>query len=393
MQMNKALWAFYLNSGIREIIPIYPLYAIMFGENGVSPFFLSILFVIWCITGIVVEVPSGALADRFSRKWLIVASGVFKAAAFLTWFLQPHFWGFALGFILWGTGSSLRSGAWEALLYDLLKRQGAESIFSRHYGRMSAFATTGVMFGEIAGGVLIMSGYDAVLLVSMCVPLIASLFFVFWVDDVRGEPEDDEEEEDYFTLLKAGVHEAVTSPPIRYIFLVTMFLIVSYDIYDEFVEPYVFETGFSHSMVAFLASGIVLAAALGEFFAERFEKSSMNGLFGLMVLANLLLMGAFFMTAYAVPALIAAYCLVFAMARVQLMARLQDHIEGAARATVTSTLGLGENVGAIAWFLMFGAIAETSMGTASASMAVICIGLVAIFLYVAPRLGVRLKEM
>ena len=72
--MNKALAAFYLNGGIREIIPIYPLYAIMFGEHGVSSFFLSVLFVIWCLTCIVVEVPSGALADRFSRKWLIVAS-------------------------------------------------------------------------------------------------------------------------------------------------------------------------------------------------------------------------------------------------------------------------------------------------------------------------------
>ena len=384
--MNKALAAFYLNGGIREIIPIYPLYAIMFGEHGVSPFFLSVLFVIWCLTCVVVEVPSDALADRFSRKWLIVASGLFKSAAFLCWYFVPRFEGFALGFILWGIGSSLRSGAWEALLHDLLKARGREHLFARHYGAMGAVATTGVMFGEIAGGLLIVKGYDTVLLVSACVPLVASAFFVFWVQDVPHHA--GERKMRYLQLLKEGVGEAAGNPVIRYMFLVSLCVLVSHYVYDEYVEPYVFETGFSLSAVAFVAAGIVLAAALGEWLAGRFTFLTLRGLLTIMLAANLLLLVAYFATTWAVPVLIGIYCLMFGIVRIQFAARLQTHIKGAARATVTSTLGLGGDMGAIAWFLAFGAMAETSMATASAGMAAICIGFVVVLMAGARWLGV-----
>ena len=90
-KQKKPLLAFYFNSGFREIIPIYPLYAIMFGEHGVSPMELSILFSVWAATALVLEVPTGVLADRFSRKWLIVLSSIFKAATFLVWFLWQEF--------------------------------------------------------------------------------------------------------------------------------------------------------------------------------------------------------------------------------------------------------------------------------------------------------------
>ncbi|MDG1204994.1 MAG: hypothetical protein P8N51_06445, partial [Pseudomonadales bacterium] len=88
---STTLAAFYIAGGLREIIPIYPLYAIMFGANGVSAFELSLLFVVWAIVGLITEVPSGAWADRYSRKWIVVASGVFKAAGFLTWYLWQDF--------------------------------------------------------------------------------------------------------------------------------------------------------------------------------------------------------------------------------------------------------------------------------------------------------------
>jgi len=60
---GKTLGAFYSAGGLRELIPIYPLYAIMFGAHGIGAFELSILFAIWATVGIVLEVPSGALAD------------------------------------------------------------------------------------------------------------------------------------------------------------------------------------------------------------------------------------------------------------------------------------------------------------------------------------------
>ena len=49
---------------------ICPFYAVMFVDYGLSGLEVSLLFAVWSWSGtcIALEVPSGALADRFSRK-------------------------------------------------------------------------------------------------------------------------------------------------------------------------------------------------------------------------------------------------------------------------------------------------------------------------------------
>ena len=51
----------------------------MFADNGLSDAEISALFLIWSLVGIVAEVPTGALADRFSRRGALAAGGVLQA--------------------------------------------------------------------------------------------------------------------------------------------------------------------------------------------------------------------------------------------------------------------------------------------------------------------------
>ena len=51
-----------------DAVPLYPLYALLFTDTGLSGGQISLLFAIWSTVGIVAEVPTGALADRFSRR-------------------------------------------------------------------------------------------------------------------------------------------------------------------------------------------------------------------------------------------------------------------------------------------------------------------------------------
>ncbi len=370
MTQQKPLLAFYINGAVREIIPIYPLYAVMFTEHGISPFYLSVLFAIWSLTGFVQEVPSGDLADRFSRKWLIVASSIFKSLAFLTWYLEQNFVGYAIGFVLWGGGSTLRSGAWEALLYDLLKKWDSEHEFTQHYGRIKAVTTSGVVAGELLGGLLIVNGYDFVLLVSMVIPIIAAIPFAILAHDV---PPEEHEEHNYLGLLKAGIRETIHNAAIRYVFLITTLLLIIHGIYEEYVGPYLFESGMALTTIAFVGASLTFSWAVGEWIAHRFDSIHLGGLLTMIGTAGLALLVATSLSGYWIPVLLAAYFLLCGTAGVQFMARLQKNIEGAARATTTSTIGLGESIGAIVWYLSFGVVAEISLATASAFFAVITI--------------------
>ncbi len=374
----RALYAFFFFGGVREIIPIYPLYAIMFTENGVTPFELSLLFSIWASVGLLLEVPSGALADRFSRKWLIVLSSVFKSAGFIAWFLFPAFWGYALGFVLWGIGSTLRSGAFEALLHDLLATDGRQSDFGRLYGRILAVGSVGVVLGELSGGLLISQGYDAVLLVSAALPLIATLPFALFVHD----PPKDEAASDahYLALLRDGVREAIVNPAVRFIILAYGLLIVTFGVYDEFVAPTFREFGFSLAAVAYLCVIVLMAQSAGQWLADKFEHLTLGGLFGLIAISAAALILVPYSPGVLVVALIAGFFFMFGLSMTLFQARLQSEIQGASRATVTSVSGMADGIGAIVWYLIFGTMAEASgMAGATLGLGVIVVGLCAVF--------------
>ncbi len=400
-QQNRIIYSFYCNSGLREVIPIYPLYAIMFTEHGISPIGLSSLFIIWAMVGLLVEVPSGALADTYSRKWLVVLSGLFKSSAFLSWYLEQNFYGYALGFILWGTGSSLRSGAWEALLYDLLKSWQNEFMFTKIYARVRALALLGVGLGELLGGVLIVNGYDWVLLVSMMIPILATLPFIIYVEEPTRSPPPGEahtptniavHKPGYYEVLLEGLREAISNRSVLYILLVSSLLIMTHGVYDEFISPTLREKGFSLQLVAFLGAFVYFSESAGIIIADRFRAISLSSLLGCIGLAGIILMGAVFSARAGVVISIAVFTFLFGFASTLFGAELQRVIESTSRATVTSVIGFGEEIGGITGFLLFGWVAEYHGmigGTFATSLLVV--SLAAFFIWLGRRWQITMR--
>jgi hypothetical protein len=158
---------------------LYPVYALLFADAGLSPAAVSLLFVIWSATSVVAEVPSGVLADLVSRRWCLAAGAVLSAAGFGAWTFFPCFAVFAAGFVLWGLGSSLRSGAFEALVYEELAWLGAEGSYARVIGRSGAVGTSAVLVASgAAAPVLEAGGYRALGVASVAVCLVNAVVVV-----------------------------------------------------------------------------------------------------------------------------------------------------------------------------------------------------------------------
>ena len=87
-------------------MPIYPLYALLFADSGLSDAEISALFALWSAVGIIAEVPSGALADSFGRRTALVVGALVEAVGYASWVLLPELPGFAAGFVLWGLGGA-----------------------------------------------------------------------------------------------------------------------------------------------------------------------------------------------------------------------------------------------------------------------------------------------
>ena len=109
----------------RDLVPLYSVYSLLFADHGVGASHISLLLIIWSLTSFVCEVPSGAWADTFDRRHLLVLSAVVYAVGFSSWMIWQTFAGFALGFVFWGLSSALMSGTFESLVYDELVERGA----------------------------------------------------------------------------------------------------------------------------------------------------------------------------------------------------------------------------------------------------------------------------
>ncbi|MER7363387.1 MFS transporter, partial [Nonomuraea wenchangensis] len=128
----------YAYAFLGEFILLYPVYTLLFADAGVSVAEASVLFVIWSVTGMVLEVPSGAWADTVSRRLLLFLGPLLAGAGYALWVSVPSFWAFAAGFVLWGAQGALVSGSYEALAYEELQRRGQEGRYAAVMGRAEA---------------------------------------------------------------------------------------------------------------------------------------------------------------------------------------------------------------------------------------------------------------
>ena len=102
----------------------YPIFAVIQLDYGLTMSQFAILNAVWAVSIILLEVPSGALADRIGRKRMVVIAGILMVCEMgLIAFVplgnsQLVFWVWVLNRFLSGAAEAAASGADEALAYD-----------------------------------------------------------------------------------------------------------------------------------------------------------------------------------------------------------------------------------------------------------------------------------
>jgi MFS family permease len=295
-------------------------------------------------------VPTGALADRFSRRANLVASGVLQAAGFALWTALPSFAAFAAGFVLWGLGGALASGALEALLYDGLAATGHDAHYVRVSGRVTAAGLVALMPAAVAAAVLFpLGGYRLVGWVSVGVCLIAAAL-ASRLPEVRAAAVP----QPYFATLFDGIREAAGRPAVRTAALVLAAL-AGLDAVEEYFPLLAAGWGVPTAVNPAVTLVVTLGGAAGAALAARAGRLPGPGLALLMLAAGLALAGAAALHRPAGIVLVAVFYGLYRLVLVVADARLQAVIDGAARATVTSAAALATELSAMllyaAWAL------------------------------------------
>lgn len=136
LNMTSAIWVLYL------------------AFRGMSLIEIGILESIYHITGLILEIPSGAIADLYGRKFSVVAGRVVNLISCILMITANSFLEFAISFILSSAAMNLNSGAAEALIYDSLKESGEEGKYKKIWGQTAFIMSISQGIAILLGGIL-----------------------------------------------------------------------------------------------------------------------------------------------------------------------------------------------------------------------------------------------
>ncbi|MDK1475253.1 MFS transporter [Streptomyces sp. 549] len=373
----------YAYAWLEDFVLLYPVYAVLFTETGLSAAQISSLFVIWSVTAFALEIPSGLWADLFSRRRLLVLAPLFTGTGFALWTWWPSYPAFAAGFVLWGAGTALRSGTFQALAYEELSRAGARNDYARVIGRTESLAASAELAATaLAAPVIALGGPLAVGAASVAVTLLCALTGATLPDhrsrpaaasapepaapprplsepDAAGDTDAGESgQRGYREVLAEGLREVRGSPgALRALLFVS--LITGVTALDEYVPLLARDTGVAPGTVPLLVLLVTGGCVVGGWLAGRGAR------YAPLVLAA----GACCLAAGALPghpaglALVAVAFGVFQWTMALADARLQSAVSDRARATVTSMAGFGSEVVAVLVFASY-ALGSLSAGPA-----------------------------
>ncbi|MFF8845758.1 MFS transporter [Streptomyces sp. NPDC015127] len=360
--LTRKLYAY---AGLEDFVLLYPVYALLFAENGLTTAEISSLFAVWSVVGLLVEVPSGVWADVVSRRAMMVAGPLLSAAGFALWAVTPSYAAYAAGFALWGIGGSLRSGAMEALVHDELERLGAADRYGRVMGRAAAVSMVATAAATAAAAPALVFGGHALLWgasIGACVLCAAVGATLPEHRDRDAARSKGVEAPGYLATLRAGLSEVRGSRPVRRAMVLGVVITSLWGALDEYVPLLAASTGVATETVPLLVLVVWVGVTLGSLLVTAGERLSARALGTLVAAAACALAAGALSGTPSGFALVGAAFLVFQLADVLADVRLQAAITGPSRATVTSLSGLGTGLTSL---LAYGAYAALSTRGAS----------------------------
>lgn len=370
--MNLNLFKIYSYKFFDDFVLIYAFYAVMFSDFNVAPEKIGILLGVWSVVAFLLEVPSGVIADKYSRKHILFFAQLVRSAGYFVWILFPTFWGFLAGFILWGIKSAFASGTFEALLYDLLNSEGKSDKYAKILGTARGWSYAGNLCAAAVAAYAIQFGYTFVLSMSIVAIFISALSIILLP---KAKPVQSTDENKYFTLLNHGLHTVRKNPALISIIIFLMFTYGLGGALDEYWPLFAENAGATLSGVAIFIGCMSAIQIVASLIAHKFEKISDRGLYGLFFVMGVILTTASYMFNISSLILLVLYSGISTVLITIYDAKLQHQAPEQVRATIGSIKGFFVEIMALAVYVVFGYLA----GLLNYQNAFIVFGYVTIF--------------
>lgn len=158
------------------------IWVLYLGFKGMTLAQIGLLEGIFHVTGFLSEIPTGALADLFGRRKILIIGRITSLISAIIMLFSNSFMGFAIGFILSAWGYNLNSGSEEALVYDTLKTLNREEEFLSINGRINLIIEISQGLAVFIGGVLSQIDFSISYITAIVIGVIALLLSTRFIE-------------------------------------------------------------------------------------------------------------------------------------------------------------------------------------------------------------------
>lgn len=153
-KLRKNISISYIYNFLQQINITSAIWVLYLSFKGMSLIEIGLIESIYHLTAIVLELPTGAIADLYGKKLSLITGRILCIASSIIMINSSSFLGFALAFILSAASNNLNSGAAEALIYDSLKVLGEENKYKKIWASLAFYMSVAQGIAVLLGGVL-----------------------------------------------------------------------------------------------------------------------------------------------------------------------------------------------------------------------------------------------
>ena len=353
MKPSRFIKLYYIHQFFFDLIFIYAVEKLFFLDRGIDLAQIGVLLFIWSLMSLVLEVPSGILADRWSRRKMLILSGLLYSICYFIWIFSNSFSLFLLGFVFRTLGSTFSSGTLQAYLFDYLRLNNRSNDFEKILGKGNALRTLGIGVAVAFGGFMSEFSYNVPLVASALSVLTISVIAIAW-PEIKTTTSTGEE--NYWQFLKNSINTVRKNRLLLRIVIYTAIVLAVFDNLEEYNDVYLRFLGYPNALIGIIFATATVGQSIASVYAHRFKKHIWKVLNGIAISGSaILLLAAFVKHPFmAVGILLLGIMLEFS--NVLNEGVIQREISPNQRATISSLNKFVMNI--LPYQLIFGVIAN-----------------------------------
>jgi MFS family permease len=276
----------YLSNFLTGLVFWYGIEKLFMRHIGITAFGIAVASVGYYAVALLADIPAGILADKWSRKGVLMLSTVSLALASLLCGTSHSLGQYTIGYVFYGFYIVCTSGTYQALAYDVLHEQQRTASYSKVMGRAYAVFLAGAGVANIASGFI--ARHDNLELPFLLSVVPCAINLVVMAGIVEPHFHKQEQQGKLLPQLSNSVRALVGIAVLRSLTIVWCALAVATPFTQEFSQVYILHFTSNSITVGLLWAGAAFAWALGSMLAHR-AKSYFGWYVGISLLPPLVL--------------------------------------------------------------------------------------------------------